>query len=69
MRSVASVASPKWLATQPVEHDDFASVPLPSDPSALLDAANTGRKYADLVDPTVDVPGVTTGALRQSIRV
>ena len=52
-------ASPEWLATQPVDHDNFPTIPLLSDPALLYDAADIGRRYAALVDPWVDVPGVT----------
>lgn len=62
------VASPKWLASQPAQQDDFASVPLPSEPEELRAAAETGKKYAALVDPTVSVDGVTHGTLRHSVR-
>ncbi len=62
------VASESWLATQPVEHDDFPTVPLPSDPSELAAAAETGRAYSRLVDPCVDVEGITRGNIRQDLR-
>ena len=51
--------SPEWLATQPVEHDGFPTIPIPSDANQLVAAADTGRKYAGLVDPWADVSGVT----------
>lgn len=62
------VASPKWLASQPAQQDGFSTVPVPSDPDELRAAAETGRMYAALVDPTVTVDGVTQGSLRASVR-
>jgi len=55
--------SPAWLSRQPVELDDFPEVPLPGEGSALARAANIGRRIADLIDPTIPVPGVTTGRI------
>ncbi|HZJ51547.1 MAG TPA: type ISP restriction/modification enzyme [Actinomycetota bacterium] len=60
---VAVMNSPTWLDDQPVEADDFAQVPLPADPVVLADAAVIGRRIADLNDPTVDVLGITSGAI------
>ena len=39
-----------------------------SDPSALANAAQIGCRYADLIDPDVQVAGVTTGAIRTELR-
>ena len=61
-------ASDGWLASQPVEYDDFPTVPLPADAAALAAAAETGRRYAALVDPCVEVDGVTRGTFRESLR-
>ena len=61
-------ASPEWLATQPVEHDDFPTIPIPADASALVAAAETGRRYAALVDPWIDVPGVTEPPFDNAVR-
>ncbi len=61
-------ASDAWLASQPVEYDDFPTVPLPADAATLAAAAETGRRYAALVDPCVEVDGVTRGTLRESLR-
>ena len=61
-------ASDAWLESQPVEYDDFPTVPLPADAAALAAAAETGRRYATLVDPCVEVDGVTRGTLRESLR-
>jgi hypothetical protein len=60
---VAIMNSPNWLGDQPVDADDFPQVPLPSDSASLADAAAVGRRIADLNDPTVDVPSVTSGVL------
>ena len=61
-------ASSEWLATQPVEHDNFPTVPLPSDPGLLVEAAAIGRRYAALVDPWVEVPGVTEPKFNQDMQ-
>lgn len=60
---VAVMHSPAWLALQPVELGDFPDVPLPGDRAALLAAASTGRRIADLTDPSQPVSGVTTGRI------
>ncbi len=62
------VASHAWLASQPVEYDDFPTVPLPANAEDLLMAAATGREYGRLVDPWVEVEGVTRGAIRADLR-
>ncbi len=62
------VASADWLDSQPVEHDDFPMVPVPSDPHELVAASQTGRRYAQLVDPWTDVEGVTKGHITQHLR-
>ena len=61
-------ASDAWLDTQPIEHDNFPTVPIPADSNALQSAATTGREYASLVDPCVEVEGVTRGTLRENLR-
>ncbi|WP_420638051.1 type ISP restriction/modification enzyme [Candidatus Poriferisocius sp.] len=60
--------SAKWLASQEMDSGDFPYVPLPSDPAGLEQAANVGRRYADLVDPDIDVEGVTIGSIDQELR-
>ena len=60
--------SDAWLNTQPIEHDYFPTVPIPADPNALQSAAVTGREYARLVDPCIEVESVTTGTLRKNLR-
>ncbi len=64
---VAVMHSPAWLARQPTELDDFPEVPLPRDPVALTAAVDLGRRIADLTDPTVAVPGVTSGQIEPSL--
>ena len=54
-------ASGVWLASQPVEHDDFPEIALPTDAGLLVRCAALGRRYADLCDPLVPVDGVTVG--------
>ena len=61
-------ASEDWIETQPAEHDDFPSVPIPADASELAASAETGREFSRLVDPLVDVEGVTRGTIRDSLR-
>ncbi len=61
-------ASDAWLDTQPIEHDTFPTIPIPANANALQSAAATGRQYASLVDPCVEVEGVTRGTIRESLR-
>lgn len=61
-------ASDAWLESQPVEYDDFPTVPLPADAEAFAAATETGRRYAALVDPRIEVDGVTQGTLRDDLR-
>lgn len=63
---VAMMHSPDWLAAQPVDSDDFPPVPLPGD-GTLAAVATLGRRIAELTDPTVDVPGVTSVAIDPSL--
>lgn len=65
---VAVTASPAWAESQPVESDDFATVPVPSDPKQLANAAAIGRELTELFDPTSSVAGVTTGSIRPELR-
>lgn len=61
-------ASSGWLADQPVADSDLPSVPVPGTADGLRTAASVGRRYADLVDPDIGVPGVTTGTIREELR-
>ena len=61
-------ASVAWLETQPVEYDDFPTVPIPANAAALAAAAELGREYALLVDPCVEVEGVSRGTVRENLR-
>jgi hypothetical protein len=65
---VALTNSPCWLDEQPVESDDFATVPLPADPSKLLRASEIGRELVDLFDGDTPVVGVTVGSIREELR-
>lgn len=65
---VGVCASPQWLATQPVTDPDFPTVPLPADPQDLDRAATIGRQFAALINPDVDVPGVTSEHIRDELR-
>ena len=64
----AVAASPRWLKAQPEQHDDYPTVPVAADASDLAAAAQTGRRYAALVDPWVPVVGVTKGKLHPYLR-
>lgn len=64
---VAVMNSPKWLAEQGAESDDFPQVPIPGESTDLLDAADLGKRIAALNDPMKDVQGVTTGAVPSSL--
>ena len=64
----AVAASPRWLKAQPEQHDDSPTVPVAADASDLAAAAQTGRRYAALVDPWVPVVGVTKGKLLPYLR-
>lgn len=66
---VAVMHSPAWQALQGVELDDFPEVALPGDPIQLAAAAALGRRIADLTDPTVPVPGVTSGMIDPALAV
>jgi hypothetical protein len=56
-------ASSSWLATQPLQSEDFPQVPLPGDAKMLLVASELGRRVADLTDPDQPVAGVTVGVI------
>jgi hypothetical protein len=64
---LAVMHSPDWLATLPVDLDDFPQLPVPADPTALAGAAATGRRLAALLDPDHEVDGVTQGLLRPEL--
>ncbi len=61
-------ASPQWLATQPTEFDDYATLPVPSDPGLLVAASATGREFAALIDPWTDVVGITSPPLDEAVQ-
>lgn len=63
MALLALMNSPAWLADQPVDADDFPSVPLPADRDEMRRAAELGHELAALDDPSIEVPGVTTGSI------
>ena len=62
-------ASEAWLDSQPIEYDGLPTVPIPADADALAAAAETGKEYARLVDPWVEVDGVTRGVVREDLRM
>ena len=47
---------------------DWPRIPLPDTAAALQASAALGRTVAALLDPSVPVPGVTTGAVRPELR-
>jgi len=65
---VAVTNSPAWLDDQPVESDDFATVPLPAEPEKLRRASELGREILDLFDADTPVHGVTHGSIREALR-
>ncbi len=61
--------SPAWLADSgEAIRQDWPRVPLPATAELLLASADLGRQVADLLDPDVPVPGVTTGSIRPELR-
>lgn len=64
----AVTASPAWAAAQPAQLDDFPTVPLPGDSALLLEASKAGAAYAALCDVDTDVPEVTSGAIRATLK-
>lgn len=65
---VAVTHSPLWLATQPLESDEFAAVPVPGDAGELTQAAHLGRRIVELFDTHTPVMGVTAGKIEASLR-
>lgn len=65
---VAITSSPEWLQTQELRSGDLPSVPLPANPDRLSEAAEIGRLVGDLMDPDIDVEGVTTGNIQPLLR-
>src|SRR6185436_9660497 len=67
--ALAVCYSREWLAENgDAILTDFPRVPLPGQREALERSAALGQKVADLLDPDVPVPGVTTGKLRDDLR-
>jgi len=56
-------SSQKWLDEQGVEGDDLPEIPLPKHQATLQAAVDLGWRVADLMDPDVDVAGVTVGSI------
>ena len=48
--------------------DDWPRVPLPRSPRRLAYSVALGRRVARLLDPSVAVPGVTTGTIQPELR-
>jgi hypothetical protein len=63
----AVMHSPRWLATQSQDSDDFPDVALPRDGALLTQAAALGHRIVDLHDPDTAVPGVTTGHIAREL--
>jgi Type ISP C-terminal specificity domain/N-6 DNA Methylase len=67
--ALAVCYSREWLAENgDAIHADFPRVPMPGRRDVLEHSAALGRQVADLLDPDVSVPGVTTGKLRDDLR-
>ncbi len=47
---------------------EWPRIPLPSDPGALEQSAELGRRLGALLDIEQDVPGVSSGSLREELR-
>jgi hypothetical protein len=58
--------APSWLAAQTVDADDFPSVPLPGDLTAFESSVELGSRLASLLDPLVEVAGVTEGSIESA---
>lgn len=65
--AVAVMNSAMWLSLQSTDADDFPQVPLPRRAEDFRLAAVLGRLIADLVDPMVEVAGVTSGLIDTSL--
>ena len=48
---------------------DWPRIPLPDSKELLLASAELGRKVADLLDPEIEVDGVTGGSVRPELKV
>ncbi len=48
---------------------DWPRIPLPNSKDLLLASAELGRRIADLLDPETDVDGITSGTLREEMKV
>jgi len=67
--ALAITYSPAWLAENgSAIRENFPRVPLPDKRDILERSAVIGHKLADLLDPDVEVPGVTTGTIRPQLR-
>lgn len=64
---IAVMNAPSWVASIGTDNDDFAGVPLPSDPRLLAEAGLLGERLAILYDPFADVDGITRGALTPAL--
>lgn len=69
MHVLAVAYAPSWLEdNEDGILDDWPRVPLPSTSRRLAASVAIGRRVAALLDPSVPVLGVTSGALEPSIR-
>lgn len=67
--ALAIAYAPAWLEeNEEGILDDWPRVPLPSNREQLIASAALGRRIADLLDPDVPVPGVTTGTIAPTLR-
>lgn len=68
--ALAVAYSPAWLAENgDAIRADFPRVPMPGHLETLERSALLGRQVADLLDPDVPVPGVSTGKVRDDLRL
>jgi hypothetical protein len=57
------------LANAGALRQDWPRIPLPISKDLLVASAELGRRIADLLDPDTDVDGVTSGTLREEMKV
>jgi hypothetical protein len=61
--------SPEWLEeNQDAILQDWPHVPMPIDPEQLRSSAGLGKRIADLLDPDLQVSGVTAGQIEPALR-
>ncbi len=67
--ALATTASPRYQTdNRNGLRSDFPRVPLPDKPALLRTSVSLGERLADLLDPDIDVDGVTAGTVSASLR-